>query len=308
MKRIVIIALAAFFFLGTASLSAEAEKVKVDVYVVNVSKLDLAAGKYTANLEISLAPAGGAKEVPAFDLLNGEFEGGKVEETTDSDDAASGIRTYKATANLEFDPDFSRFPWDHQDLSIMLMVEGKKVDQVQFEAVHSEDESIAERANFPGWRIEHGEPSISETSLGDPKDKFSVYTFPIVISRNPLASFMKVFFPLIVMIIISFLAVFVGIGAVANRLTIVTGTLLGAVMFHLNATSSLPQIGYLTLADKVFMMTYISFLLNLGFTMIMWKKNESKQEEAVKKLYKIALYAVPGISAVLYIVTLLGIV
>ncbi|MBL8019574.1 MAG: hypothetical protein JNM27_07930 [Leptospirales bacterium] len=298
MKRIV---LGLLGLLACSALSAEANKVKVDVYVVNVSKLDLAAGKYTANLELSLTGPG-SKDLK-FNLLNGEFEPGKLENTTEPEEAAQGITTYKAVANLDFDPDFAKFPWDVQDLSIYLVSE-KKTDEIVFEPVTGEESSIAERANFPGWKIQHDKPTVSETSFQHPNEKFSVYEFPIEISRNPLASFMKVFFPLLIMILLSLLAVFVGPGAIANRLTIVTGTLLGAVMFQLNATSSLPQIGYLTLADKIFLATYISFLINVGLTMYMWKKNDAKNEEAVKKIYNMALYVVPGASLVVYILAI----
>lgn len=290
-----------FLFLAASAVSAEANKVKVDVYVVNVSKLDLAAGKYTANLEL-IFTGPGSKDVK-FDLLNGEFEPGKLENTTEAEEAAQGITTYKAVANLDFDPDFAKFPWDVQDLSIYLVSE-KKTDEIVFEPVTGEESSIAERANFPGWKIQHDQPTVSETSFQHPNEKFSVYEFPIEISRNPLASFMKVFFPLLIMILLSLLAVFVGPGAIANRLTIVTGTLLGAVMFQLNATASLPQIGYLTLADKIFLATYISFLINVALTMYMWKKNDAKNEEAVKQIYKMALYVVPGASLVVYILAI----
>jgi len=291
--------------LAATSLVAEPQKVKLDVYVVNLGKLDLVAGKFSANLEITAVLPPGMREMPRLDFLNGAFEPGKFEETSGAEDLAQGTHTFKATADIEFDPDFTAFPWDHQDLSIEI-VATRPVDQIVFEAIAGE-ERVAERAQFAGWKLTHEPPTIHETTLGE-KEKFSVYEFPLTISRNPLSSFMKVFFTLAIMVFISLLAVFVGPGSIPNRLTMVTGTLLGAVMFHLNATSSLPQIGYLTLADKVFMATYISFLLSVGLTMIMWKKNDAKQEEEVKKLYKIGTWAIPAVSAFMYLLVFLRIV
>ncbi len=69
----------------------------------------------------------------------------------------------------------------------------------------------------------------------------------MTITRNRLPAFMKVLVPLFILMLASFVTLIVGISVIGNRYTITAGMLLACAMLHLNATSSIPQTGYLTM-------------------------------------------------------------
>lgn len=159
---------------------------------------------------------------------------------------------------------------------------------------------------IPGWVIKEGEPKYGVDSYM--KEKFSTFTFPITISRNPLASFMKVLVPLLILMLASFATLLIGISVVGNRYAVTAGMLLACAMLHLNATSSIPQTGYLTLADKIFIFSYLSIFINLAASVLMVYFNERKNEKVIKVVYSGALIIVPTITALLYMLVLLRVI
>jgi len=162
---------------------------------------------------------------------------------------------------------------------------------------------MAPALSLSGWDMCDGDLRFADIPyLGL---NYSFVTFPISITRNRLTSFMKVVVPLIFMLVISMLALFVGVDDIANRLTLVTGTLLAAVMFHLSATSSLPQVGYLTLLDKLFLASYGSFMVNLILTVLIMRKRELQQVKLAERYYHLAFWVIPPLTFVLFLLTLL---
>ncbi|MBF0546856.1 MAG: hypothetical protein HQM08_20620 [Candidatus Riflebacteria bacterium] len=280
--------------------------VEVNIFVQSIGKLDFNAGKYVAEFELQMT---GPDENTPFST-DFELYGGRIikKEEQKSDDPATKI--FRVEIENDLDSDFKRFPWDSQDLSIQFYNPSKSVKKQIYEVMEiaTGEKRIDEKVKLAGWIIKEDEPYVEEDSSLDSRKKYSVITFPITIKRLRFAATMKVFFPLIIMTLISFLALSIGAGAAVNRLTILTGTLLAAVMFHLNAASSIPQIGYLTLLDKVFFGSYISFLLNLILTIVIMKYNEKKLEDKVKTYYGLAIWLVPVATGVLWMLAFTGII
>jgi len=155
----------------------------------------------------------------------------------------------------------------------------------------------------PGWIIHDEEPEISEEIiLGT---TYSTFILPITLHRSSLQSFLKVLFPLMCMVLVSFVALFIETNGIVSRISLLTSTLLTAAMFHINATSSLPQLSYLTIADKIFLCSYISFIFNLILSILILKYDDKKHEVGVKRIYKFSLYSVPVVTISLYIIVLL---
>jgi len=159
---------------------------------------------------------------------------------------------------------------------------------------------------LPGWNIREGDPKYGVDSYM--KERFSTFTFPITLSRDRLSSFMKVFMPLLILILASFASLFIGPSVVGNRYAVTAGMLLACAMLHLNATSSLPQTGYLTMADKIFIFSYLSILLNLSASVVMIISNENKMEKTVKQAYRTAVWLVPSVTLFFYLLVFIHVI
>ena len=281
--------------------TAPGQKIKVGAYIQNITKFDLPLGKYNVDMIVEFTGPEGAKLEPQeFDVLNGEIEKdatGKIKRTEIPETDEPNVRRYKVSAEIAVDLDFRRYPFDVQDLSISIYDPEKTTKQ----QVYVSDGDVIEReakAKIPGFLLsEPAKGEVHEESFDNANEKYSIYTIPLTMQRATLSAFMKTFMPVMVMVLISLLALVMGGGAAAGRFGAVTGTLLGAAMFHLATTSSLPPIGYVTLADKVFIAVYFSFLTNLLFTVVLLRKNDLKEEAAVKMIYNTARIAVPAATA-----------
>ncbi|MEQ8186717.1 MAG: hypothetical protein ABRQ39_02000 [Candidatus Eremiobacterota bacterium] len=162
---------------------------------------------------------------------------------------------------------------------------------------------VEHTVSVPGWIIKDGEPEIGEeVILGT---DYSTFVCPITLYRSSLLSFLKVLFPLFCMVLVSFVGLFIETNGIVSRISLLTSTLLTAAMFHLNATASIPQLSYLTIADKIFLCSYISFIFNLILSILILKYDDKKHEAGVKKIYRFALYSVPALTIGLYLIVLL---
>jgi len=71
-------------------------------------------------------------------------------------------------------------------------------------------------------------------------------------------------------------------------------------MFHLNSTSSIPPVGYLTFTDKFMITTYVILVTVLFSGILLMKHTEKKDEAKAHKIYKYSLFLIPIITILLY--------
>ncbi len=85
---------------------------------------------------------------------------------------------------------------------------------------------------------------------------FSRFVFQLPSRRHTEAGVLEFLVPSLIFVACGFLALFMIPSPPVPRVTISTGALLGSVVFHLNTTSSIPPVGYLTHADRLMLINY----------------------------------------------------
>lgn len=282
----------------TGEPSAQKQTVKVGAYIQNITKFDIPYGKYNVDLVLEFAgPEGATLPNQTFDILNGEIEkdNGKPKVTLLPGTPAN-VRKYKVSAEIAVDFDFRRYPFDEQDLGIQIYDPEHNTTELTYVS-DGQNVDRDNRAKIPGFILsEETAGVVSEDTTDDTNDKYSIYEIPLDISRARFSAVLKTFAPLAVMLVISMLALGIGASGGPARLAAVTGTLLGAVMFHLSTTSSLPAIGYVTLTDKVFIASYLAFLVNASFTVRLMRKNDQKLDAETKSVFALAQTVVPVVT------------
>ncbi len=84
----------------------------------------------------------------------------------------------------------------------------------------------------------------------------------MLIQRPWLAGFLKGILPALIIVCCNFLALFMRIDQMSQRLSITTSTLIAAVVFHLNLTASIPPLGYVTYADMFMLINYLWLIMD----------------------------------------------
>ena len=131
--------------------------------------------------------------------------------------------------------------------------------------------ALSEDLTLPGWKF--GEPTLEvvgnryDTDFGDPTADGPVYSrvvlnVPVVRPRGPYAT--KLFLPMLLVALTAALALSVHPRYVEGRIGIGITALLTLVALQITSNSSLPEVDYLLLLDKLYILSYGFVVLTLA--------------------------------------------
>lgn len=236
-------------------------RVRIGVYLLNVGKLDIGAGTYSMDFYVSFRCDVDCQP-GSFDILNGRS-------TAEKNDDDPRFKVFRVRADLVSQLDLRAFPFDSHKLTVVF--EDKLLQDHQI--VYEPDPSmtgIHPSAVVVGWRLA---PTWQVRIDRDPYpvygQSYSRATFSIAVTRPKLSAFLKNLTPALIIALSGFLALFMGPDKASQRLTLTTSALVGSVLFHINMTSSIPPIGYLTFADRIMLINYLGLasvlIINVRF-------------------------------------------
>lgn len=203
----------------------------------------------------------------------------------------------------------NRFPLDKHALSIRL----ENTDHTMDSLVYLPDTSrFLFREDFivPGWEIEHAEMATHantyNTNFGDPtggRSAYSNFTFYIHLKR-PLSYFtLKLMLPLLVVILASLGALFIYPSYIDARISLPIGGLLSCVFLQQSYSSALPDVGYMVLMDRIYLLSYM--LIAAIILKVMLSGNKAATSEGMN--YPDIYRANKRLAVVLFVVYMLGI-
>jgi len=286
MKRI---SLCFALLLSAAAFAADEPKsvpqiVNVGVYVLNVGKFDLSSGSYTMDFYLSLTSE---REIgdACFEFMNGRSSSldRLINEPTN--------KFYRIQANLYDNINLKSYPFDQHSLTIQLEDKTNAVTKVvyRFDPANS---GIDPDVTIVGWEIPKNNSFTAQVVPHEYKvfgETYSKFVFGVNVKRITLTSILKAFLPAFFLVVVGLLA-----------LLLKPSTLLGAVMFHLNVTSQIPPVGYLTFADRFMIVSYIILGACLGSTILLMRHTDAKDEASANRFYRSSLVVIPPLSFTLY--------
>jgi hypothetical protein len=156
-----------------------------------------------------------------------------------------------------------------------------------------------------GWNISGWDATVDQHYYAPWDTTFSKYVFSIQIQRSDLAAVLKTILPALIIVIVGLLSLVLSPDKIIPRLTLNTGAFTSAVLFHLNMTSSLPPLGYLTLGDRFMIFNYLALSLTLISTLVALYYVDKKQTAAADRIHRLALITVPIFWVVLEVLNFL---
>jgi hypothetical protein len=272
----------------------KAQEIRVGVYILNLGKFDVSSGAFTVDFYLSMTSEA-PFEKGAFEFMNGRAS--SLDVITDKPNE----KFYRIQANLFENVDLKAYPFDRHALTIQ--IEEKSANNGQVVYVPDEAQSgIDPLVTFVGWELA-GQPHgrVLEHDYALYKEKYSRFVYEIAIRRTALAAILKAFVPVGFILLVGLLSLIIRANNVGMRFGLNTSMLLAAVMFHLNLTSSLPPVGYLTFGDKFMIATYVSLGLCLVSTLLLMRHTEQGAEARAKWIFRTALLGVPLITVGLFV-------
>jgi hypothetical protein len=249
------------------------------LYLINMGSFDIDDGTIDVDFYISFSSVDSSVKLPDinFEIING------TEKSRYIANDLTHEKIYRVKATILVPVNLRDFPFEKHSLKIILEDKVLSISKLEFTAdklLSGLDESVF----IPGYDIDSWNVETGTHYYPAFKEDYSQFIYYLNIEKPILNAFLKTLMPVICMVIVVLLSFFIQNSEIENRIAAITSGLLGVIMFHASVAGQLPPIGYLTFADKVFLISYaiiIASLLITLFTMRMMKANN----ELAGKIY-----------------------
>ncbi len=269
--------------------------VKVGLVIREIREFNIQTGGFEADFYLSLTSD---KDMPNLSLV---FTNGH-EVTFNSLADTNTFKLLSVTGKFTTTVDLRKYPYDTQELDLLLEDQKAGVDQLVFvtdKARTSLDSSfrlssfgasgtgaIAYKHKYPA-RFDRDDLYVSR------------YKFTLTVDRFATSAAFSVFVPAFIIVLISLTGLWVPPDELEVRSNAGAPMLAAAVLFHFSLIQSLPATGYLTHADKLMLGVYLSLLLNMGSTWMLMLGEERWMEH----VFKTARWSVPTATLVIMVLS-----
>jgi hypothetical protein len=163
--------------------------------------------------------------------------------------------TVGLTTTFRANLDLRRFPFDRQRLDVRIQSFLYDADRVR----------LIPSANQPGWEHDSTYEELRVTGvtaesrivqLSGRTERFAEFQASIVVVRNWAFYLWTVFGPVVLIFLIACAVFLVPLEAFADRVSICLTALLACIATHFAISFNLPHVGYLTVIDRLFVLTY----------------------------------------------------
>lgn len=260
--------------------------VKVGIYVLHVSKNDLQSANYQMDFYVIFKCDQACQNIN-FELMNATDA--KIRLVAKQ----KGMLIYRVQADINKINNLRNYPFDSHTIDITIENRQLTNDKMIFESDPSttaldNDLTVAGFHLLPTWTAK-----VTDHYYSVFQQTFSSYSFSMFVQRPWLAGFLKGILPAFIIVCCNFLALFMGISHTSQRISIATTTLIAAVVFHLNLTSSLPPLGYVTFADTFMLLNYLCLLVVLLEIVVTTYFIDTKHHETAIRLNKMSAWLIP---------------
>ena len=257
------------------SAAAKPEVVRVGALINDVQQLDLQSHSYAVDIYLwfkwrnpDIDPSRTFEFLNPFELWGTirQYAGVKPETLSGGRQYSSVHVQGKFNASLPLE----RYPFDTQNL--VVEIEDKNKDESGLVYVPDKDPmAISKDITIPGWNI--GDPTFEvvsntyPTNFGDPRTGDATYSRVIIglpVTRPAGTYALKLLLPILLVALTAALALSVHPQYVEGRIGIGITALLTLVALQLTATSGLPDVNYLILLDKLYILSYAFVVLTMA--------------------------------------------
>jgi len=200
------------------------------------------------------------------------------------------------TAAYRADLDLRRFPFDRQTLAVRLQSFTWTRSQMVF-VPDANRIGFNRESTFEGLAVDRVSTEIRQTDLmGWPAaESFSEFVARIEVRRRAAFYIWTVFTPVILIFLISCTSFVVPIEHFSERIGISLTTLLACIATQFAISFNLPQISYLTMIDRVFVVTYCCIALGVLISTLQATLLAGQGERAARRLDRLAGLGLPAL-------------
>ncbi len=280
------------------------EEVVVGAYINDIQQLDFKANNYVIDLYVwfrwtspDIDPSKSMEFMNRFASDDNLREALTEEPERMPDGGYYSILRYQGLFSTKFQ--LATFPFDTQYLTVImedtLAGTGEQVYVPDGKTPVIVDPVIT----LPGFHV--GTPTMKittntyPTNFGDlsvsDAEPYSRIVLSIPVTRPMVAMSIKTFIPIALIVVCALLVYFVRPVYVEGRIGLGITALLTLVAIQLTATSSLPDVDYLMMIDKIFMLAYLFIIVALARVVATSWRGEASEAETKAQDRRWAIWA-----------------
>ncbi|MFA5960522.1 MAG: hypothetical protein WC785_08390 [Tatlockia sp.] len=296
MKQLLNLSLALLLlFIQPLSRAAEAlpsdhsgiNHVSVSVRLISIDSIDVTKGTYQFNIYLGFTCE---KDCPKFNL---NFFHGTINKTSFMMSVLSPKQIiYHLQLLIEKDFYSVRYPFDGYWLDMSIIDEDHDISKLLFVA-DEKHTVVPSQAILHGWNFDNKKVFVNSFEVPFLNTSFSRYNFQILITRPILMGFLKIIFPAVIILLFAFITFIIATKHSIQRLGIVSGTLISSILLHLNISSSLPLLSYLTYVDSFMIINYLIFFIILFENVYVMRLIDEEKVEKATQFDRISLLTIP---------------
>lgn len=281
---------------AAAPAPAPAEVI-VGAYINDIQALDFKANNYIVDLYVwfrwrtpDLDPA------KTIEFMNRYASGDNVREQLYDkpqempDGSLYSFIRYQGRFATKFPLD--TYPFDSQLLTVVMEDTVSPIEDQVFVPDGEHPVMLDPVITLPGFTI--GAPSMSiaantyPTNFGDlsaaEADTYSRIVLTVPVRRPIVAMSLKTFMPIALIVVCAALVFFVRPRYIEGRIGLGITALLTLVALQLTSSASLPDVDYLMLLDKIYLLAYLFIIIALARVVgTSWRADELEAEEAASR-------------------------
>jgi hypothetical protein len=254
---------------------ATPDVVRVGALINDIQQLDLQSHSYNVDMYIwfkwknpDIDPSSSFEFLNAFELWGHILTTEYGEPVKLPDGSLYQVIRNQGKFNAKLP--LEKYPFDTQDLTVAMEDTSADASEVVYAPDLEDPISISDDLVIPGWEI--GEPTLSvidnqyDTNFGDPRFGNLTYSraiFNLPVTRPEGTYALKLLLPLLLVALTASLALFVHPRYVEGRIGIGITALLTLVALQITSNSSLPEVDYLILLDKIYIASYAFVVLTM---------------------------------------------
>ncbi|MBK6897162.1 MAG: hypothetical protein IPH06_11280 [Alphaproteobacteria bacterium] len=290
----------------------EPERVTIGIHVNDIQEIDLKTHSYRLDFYVwfrwknpEMNPAKSVEFMNSFEPENHVRTSLYEEPQKMPDGSLYMIIRERGKFSSKFP--LQQYPFDKQKLFILVedSVYGSDALVYTPDKTTASPITINKDINVPGFEV--GTPALTmgmffyDTTFGDLNfdggTQYSRAYFTVPLERPQISMAVKIFLPILLILVCTAMVFFVHPVYVEGRLGVVITALLTLVALQLTSTSSLPDVDYLLLTDKVYLLAYLFIIVTLWHVV---RTSARAKAESFDRLLRSNIYAL------LLVVALLG--
>ena len=274
-------------------------KCKLGVYIISLYDLNPNEGTFSSDFWLWFNHQIPESKLPG----SAEFKNAKESKIINDDTETVNNVTWcsqKIRAKLMHEWDISAFPYDRQELKIVIEEGYKESDKLVFEPDEA-NSKVSKELRLDGWRItnfrlEPAEPKY-DSNFGNPESRegstYSGVTVTITIERDAIGLFYKLHIGVYIALVIATLAFFMHTSSddiFSGRIGLLVGMLFASILNAQTAESAIGHSNGFSLSDKIHSISYCYIFLAIILTLVSRMLSKQNDDSLARKIDRICSF------------------